>query len=85
MRAIRIPYPLPAAPSAAPWGFHESAQWELMRNAGMLIDFPDRNVCYAMFCFSKTDVPRYAAELRKSVELQSPGREPQVLEIRFSQ
>jgi hypothetical protein len=52
---------------------------------GMLIDFRDRNVSYAMFCFNKFDVPRYAAELRESVELQSPGHEPHVLEIRLSQ
>jgi hypothetical protein len=70
------------APSLTPWATHASAQWELMRNAGMLIDFPDRNVSYAMFCFNKADVPRYAAELRKAVDLQSPGEEPPHLEIR---
>lgn len=85
MRAIKLPYPLPEpAPRPAPRGMHASAQWELMRNVGMLIDFPDRKVSYAMFCFSEFDAPRYAAELRKAVELQSPGHEPQVLEIRFS-
>jgi len=55
-----------------------------MRNAGMLIDFPDRKLSYAFFCFSRFDVPRCAAELRKAVELQSLGHEPKVLEIRFS-
>jgi len=84
MRAIRLPYPLPEPPDLAPWGTHMSAQWKVMRNAGMLIDFPDRKLSYAFFCFSRFDVPRCAAELRKAVELQSLGHEPKVLEIRFS-
>ena len=65
-----------------PWAAHASGQWEMMRNSGMLIDFPDRKVSYALFCWNTLDVPRYAAELIKAVELQSPGNEPAQLEIR---
>lgn len=83
MRAVRLPYPLPEpAPRLGPGATHMSAQWELMRSAGMLIDFPERKVSYALFCFDKSLAPRYAAELRKAVDLQSPGEEPAHLEIR---
>lgn len=83
MRAVRLPYPLPEpAPRLGPGATHMSAQWELMRSAGMLIDFPERKVSYALFCFNQSDVPRYTAELRKAVELQVPGAEPPHLEIR---
>jgi len=85
MRAIRLAYPLPRwAATRGPWAGHAQGEWEMMRNAGMIIDFPDRKVSYALFCWNKSDVPRYAAELRKAVDLQSPGKEPAQLEIRAS-
>jgi hypothetical protein len=85
MRAIRLPFPLTQTASGlAPMSMHISAQWELMRHAGMLIDFPDRKISYALFCFDKSEVPEYSAELRKAVDLQSPGHEPAHMEIRIN-
>ena len=81
MRAIKLPYPAP--PNQHPW-----AAWdhEQMRKVGMLVDFPERNISYVIFAEGpKVDAHRYADELRKSVALQSPGHEPQILEIRLSQ
>jgi hypothetical protein len=81
MRAIKLPYPAP--PNKHPW---VSLDREQMRKHGMLVDFPERNVSYVIFGDGpKFDIQRCADEVRKSVELQSPGHEPRVLEIRVSQ
>ena len=55
-----------------------------MRRRGMLVDFPERHISYAIFaCGPGFDLQRYVEEVKKSVELQTPGKEPAVLEIRI--
>jgi hypothetical protein len=81
MRAIKLPYPDP--PGRHSW---TSLEQEQMRKLGMLVDFPERNISYVFFVEGpKVDIQRCANEVRKSVELQSPGHEPQVLEFRLNQ
>jgi|GEM_PF-6596275 hypothetical protein len=78
MRAIRLPYPSPQ--NKHPW-----ASWQQMRRLEMVVDFPERNVSYVIFGDGpKFDVQRCADEVKKSVSLQTPGKEPKVLEIRIS-
>ena len=76
MRAIRIPYP---QKNPHPW-----ERWDLMREYGMVVDFPDRHVSYVFYDFPRKDFGSCAVEIEKAVSLHAPGTEPPLLEIRFS-
>jgi len=69
MRVIKVPYPPPKTlPQAA-----EQA----------MVDFPERHLAYIIYDCKPADFERCALEVRKAVGFQSPGKEPDRLEIRF--
>ena len=69
MRAIKIPYPTPKyLPQAA---------------GRVLVDFPERHLSYAIYDCKEADLARCALEVRKSVDIVWPGKEPARLEIRL--
>ena len=76
MRAVRIPYP---QKDSSPW-----VSWGMMRENGMVVDFPDRRVSYVFYEFPIKDFARCVMEVEKAVSLHAPGTEPPLLEIRFS-
>lgn len=49
------------------------------------VDFPERNVSYAIVGCTQADLPRFVEEVCKVVDRHARGQEPRLLEIRLAE
>lgn len=78
MLAIKIPYPPPE--TLLRW-----VEFNDLHSLEKTIDFPDRRLSYLVAGCKEADWQQYTLEVRKAVNLLSPGTEPSRLEIRLSE